>query len=74
MITRPAHEMAAAMDSGEITSVELTQAHLDRISEVDAQVHAFLHVDTEGALTQAKAVDDARARGEKVGPLAGGTD
>ena len=71
MITRPAHEMAAAMDSGEITSVELTQAHLDRISEVDAQVHAFLHVDTEGALTQAKAVDDARARGEKVGPLAG---
>ncbi len=71
MITRPAHEMAAAMDSGEITYVELTQAHLDRISEVDAQVHAFLHVDTEGALTQAKAVDDARARGEKVGPLAG---
>ncbi|MEI6843683.1 MAG: Asp-tRNA(Asn)/Glu-tRNA(Gln) amidotransferase subunit GatA [Actinomycetes bacterium] len=71
MITRPAHEMAAAMDSGEITSVELTQAHLDRISEVDAQVHAFLHVDTEGALAQARAVDDARARGEKVGPLAG---
>ena len=71
MITRAAHEMASAMEAGEITSVELTQAHLDRISAVDSQVHAFLHVDTEGALSQAKSVDDARARGEKVGPLAG---
>ncbi len=71
MITHAAHEMASAMQAGEITSVELTQAHLDRISAVDTQVHAFLHVDTEGALSQAKSVDDARARGEKVGPLAG---
>ena len=71
MITHAAHEMASAMQAGEITSVELTQAHLDRISAVDSQVHAFLHVDTEGALSQAKSVDDARARGEKVGPLAG---
>ena len=71
MITRAAHEMSAAMASGEISSVELTQAHLDRITSVDAQVHAFLHVDTEGALAQAQSVDDARARGESVGPLAG---
>ncbi len=71
MITRAAHEMSAAMAAGEISSVELTQAHLDRISDVDAQVHAFLYVDTEGALAQAKSVDDARARGEEVGPLAG---
>ncbi len=71
MITRSAHEMSSAMVSGEITSQELTKAHLDRISAVDKEVHAFLHVDSEGAMSQAKAVDDARARGEKLGPLAG---
>ena len=71
MITRSAQEMASAMVAGEITSEKLTQDHLDRISAVDAEVHAFLYVDTEGALSQARAVDEARARGEKVGPLAG---
>jgi aspartyl-tRNA(Asn)/glutamyl-tRNA(Gln) amidotransferase subunit A len=45
----------------------VTQAHLDRIAKVDGQVHAFLHVDTEGALAQAKRVDN----GELTGPLAG---
>ena len=71
MITRSASEMAAALVSGETTSEQLTQAHLDRISEVDADVHAFLFVDNEGALGQAREVDAARARGEKLGPLAG---
>ena len=71
MITLSAHEMSAAMVKGEVTSEQLTQLHLDRISAVDQQVHAFLHVDTEGALAQARAVDAARSSGEKVGPLAG---
>jgi len=71
MITRSAAEMAAALSAGEISSEVLTQAHLDRITAVDAQVHAFLHVDTEGALSQARAVDAARAKGEKLSPLAG---
>jgi len=71
MITRSAHEMAAAMAAGEITSENLTQLHFDRIAEVDADVHAFLHLDHEGALAQARSVDEARGRGEKVGPLAG---
>ena len=71
MITRSAHEMAAAMAVGEITSEKLTQEHYDRIADVDADVHAFLYLDHEGALAQARAVDKARANGEKVGPLAG---
>ena len=50
MINKSAVEMAAALNSGEITSVELTQQHLDRIAQVDKDVHAFLHVDTEGEL------------------------
>ena len=71
MITRSAHEMASAMAAGEITSEKLTQEHFDRIDEVDAEVHAFLYLDREGAMAQARSVDEARGRGEKVGPLAG---
>ena len=63
--------MADALSKGEITSVELTQAHLDRISAVDSKVKAFLHVDTEGALAQAKDVDARRKSGEKLSPIAG---
>jgi aspartyl-tRNA(Asn)/glutamyl-tRNA(Gln) amidotransferase subunit A len=71
MIKNSAAEMAQSLASGSTTSVALTQAHLDRIAEVDEKVHAFLHVDTQGALKQAADVDAARARGEKLSPLAG---
>ena len=71
MIHKSASEMAAALAAKEISSVELTKAHLDRIAEVDGQVHAFLYVDKDGALAQAKAIDDARANNEKLSPLAG---
>jgi aspartyl-tRNA(Asn)/glutamyl-tRNA(Gln) amidotransferase subunit A len=54
-----------------VTSREVTQAHLDRIAEVDDRVHAFLHVDAEGALATADDVDARRAAGEPLGPLAG---
>jgi aspartyl-tRNA(Asn)/glutamyl-tRNA(Gln) amidotransferase subunit A len=71
MINKSAAEMADALAKGETTSVELTQAHLDRIAAVDGQVKAFLHVDSEGALAQAKDVDARRAKGEKLSPIAG---
>ena len=67
MIRRTAVETAAAVASGETTAVATTQAHLDRIAAVDVDVHAFLHVDVEGALAQAARVD----AGELTGPLAG---
>ena len=63
--------MADALTKGEITSVELTNQHLNRILEVDEKVHAFLYVDKDGALAQAKEVDAKRAKGEKLSPLAG---
>jgi aspartyl-tRNA(Asn)/glutamyl-tRNA(Gln) amidotransferase subunit A len=66
-----AAETAAAIASGETSAVEVTRAHLDRIGAVDEKVHAFLHVDTDGALSAAAAVDTKRAAGEKLGPLAG---
>ena len=71
MIRNSATEMAAALAAKEISSVELTKAHLDRIAEVDKEVKAFLYVDTEGALAQAKSIDDERAKGEQLSPLAG---
>ncbi len=71
MINKTAAEMADSLAKGETTSVELTQAHLDRVAAVDGQVKAFLHVDSEGALAQAKEVDARRAKGEKLSPIAG---
>ena len=71
MIYLSAAHMAAKLAAGETTSVALTQSHLDRIEAVDADVHAFLFVDSQGALAQAAAVDAKRAAGEKLSPLAG---
>jgi aspartyl-tRNA(Asn)/glutamyl-tRNA(Gln) amidotransferase subunit A len=64
---RTAAELAGALAAKEVSAVEVAQAHLDRIAAVDGAVHAFLHVDAEGALAQARRVD----AGEVSGPLAG---
>jgi aspartyl-tRNA(Asn)/glutamyl-tRNA(Gln) amidotransferase subunit A len=66
-----AAEMTDALASGETTSVELTRAALRRIEMVDGQVHAFLHVDAEGALEQAAASDARRAAGAPASALDG---
>ncbi|WP_424556339.1 Asp-tRNA(Asn)/Glu-tRNA(Gln) amidotransferase subunit GatA [Streptacidiphilus pinicola] len=71
LIRSTAAQTANAIASGEVSAVEVAQAHLDRIGAVDEKVHAFLHVDTEGALEAARAVDAKRAAGEELGPLAG---
>ncbi|MBN1967642.1 MAG: Asp-tRNA(Asn)/Glu-tRNA(Gln) amidotransferase subunit GatA [Anaerolineae bacterium] len=56
--------------AGAITSVELTQAHLDRIRAVDPQVKAYLTVTAEQALEAAAQVDRRRQQGEDT-PLLG---
>jgi len=66
-----AAELGRRLAAREVSAVEVAQAHLDRIAAVDERVHAFLHVDTEGALKAARSVDEARVRGEELGPLAG---
>ena len=71
LIRMTAAEIAAAVTAGEVSAVEVTRAHLDRIQDVDPQVHAFLHVATDGAVSAARAVDERRAAGEPLGPLAG---
>ena len=63
--------IAAAIAGGEVSALEVTDAHLARIGEVDDRVSAFLHVAADGARRAARAVDERRAAGEALGPLAG---
>ncbi|WP_046468095.1 Asp-tRNA(Asn)/Glu-tRNA(Gln) amidotransferase subunit GatA [Allosalinactinospora lopnorensis] len=71
LLRMSASELGAAIRTGETTSAAATEAYLDRIVEVDGEVHAFLHVDREAALEQARAVDARLAEGAEPGPLAG---
>ena len=71
LIRKDASELAGLVSSGEVSAIEVAQAHLDRIAAVDGAVHAFLHVDTKGALASAAAVDAKVKAGEKLSVLAG---
>ena len=67
-----AADLAARIQAREVSSVEVTQAHLDRIAKVDDRVHAFLHVAADRALNAARAVDEDVAAGRPpASPLAG---
>lgn len=71
-ITRlSASDLASALRNKDVTSVEATQAHLDRIAAVDGDLHAFLHVSSEKALATAAEIDAKRAAGEELHALAG---
>ena len=71
LIRQDAATLAGAIASGEVSSEEVTRAHLERIEAVDDRVHAFLHVMPEDALAAAREIDVRRASGEPLGPLAG---
>ncbi|HEX3870570.1 MAG TPA: amidase family protein, partial [Pirellulales bacterium] len=66
-----ATEMLAELAAGRVTSVEITQACIDRIKAVDPRVGAFLRYDEQRCLEQARNVDECRRRGEPLGALAG---
>ncbi|NMR21667.1 Asp-tRNA(Asn)/Glu-tRNA(Gln) amidotransferase subunit GatA [Cellulomonas fimi] len=66
-----AAELATRLAAGEVSSVEVTQAHLERIAAVEPSVHAFLHIDDDGALATARDVDARRSAGERLHALAG---
>lgn len=71
LVFKPAHELVQLLRSGEITSVELTQAFLDRIAKFNGEVNAYLHVSGESALATAAEVDRRRSAGESLPDLAG---
>ncbi|MEY4423090.1 MAG: hypothetical protein RLZZ258_193, partial [Actinomycetota bacterium] len=66
LIRKNASELVELLKSREISSVELTQAHLDRTAAVDGDVHSYLHVGPEAALAAAAEVDRRRAAGESL--------
>ncbi|MBA2894097.1 Asp-tRNA(Asn)/Glu-tRNA(Gln) amidotransferase subunit GatA [Nonomuraea soli] len=71
LIHKTAAELGALVASGEVSAVEVATAHLDRIEATEPKLHAFLHVDREVTLSQAREVDSRIASGEQLGPLAG---
>ncbi len=66
-----AHELRPRLQGGELSAEELTRAVLDHLDATQPAINAFISVDPEGALAQARAVDQRRAQGEPLGPLAG---
>ncbi len=71
LIRKNASELVDLLKSGQVSSVELTQAHIDRTKAVDAEVHSYLHTSPESALATAADIDRRRAAGEKLHELAG---
>lgn len=65
---REAHEL---LTTRKIASVELTQAMLQRIREIDPKIKSYVTVSEELALEQAKKADERIAKGENVTPLTG---
>jgi len=69
------HELTAEqaigkLRKGEISSVELTRAILDRISELEPRIHAYLALDGEQSISDAEKADQRRIRGDNT-PLLG---
>ena len=71
LIRKNAAELVSLMASGEVSSVEVTQAHLDRIAAVNGTLNSYLHVTADAALKVAANVDRRRAAGESLPKLAG---
>lgn len=68
---KPITELAHMLRTRQVSSVELTQAYLDRIERFDGDLRSYVTVTAEFALEQAARADEALARGEAVGPLTG---
>lgn len=71
MVTDGVRNAAQAVHNGDVSARELTQTSLERIESEQSRLNAFVHIDAEGALAAADAVDRALTAGEELGPLAG---
>ena len=74
MLNLSVSELSAALAARQVSSVELTKAFLGRIGGLNAGLNAFITVDEEGALTQARRADERRAgkgNAGEAGPLTG---
>ncbi len=64
MIEKTVAELSAALAAGDISSVELTQAYLNRIAQLNGELNAFITVCEDSAMEQARAADAERAKGD----------
>jgi Asp-tRNA(Asn)/Glu-tRNA(Gln) amidotransferase A subunit family amidase len=71
LVMLSAVEAAGRIAAGELSAEDYTAAHLDRIAALDGRIGAFISLDPEYALQQARALDERRAKGLPLGPLHG---
>ena len=64
-------ELARLIESREVSPVEVTQAYLDRIDQLDFKFNAYLAVSRREAMQAARDAEDSIARGEYLGPMHG---
>ena len=64
-------ELGEAIKKGETTAVEAAESCFARIKEMEPEVHAFINLDEERAMDQAKKVQKEIEEGKLAGPLAG---
>ncbi len=64
-------ELAGLLKAGKLSSLELTQHLLQRISQADSTLHAFTEVYADQAVALARAADQARTSGMPLGALHG---
>jgi Asp-tRNA(Asn)/Glu-tRNA(Gln) amidotransferase A subunit family amidase len=64
-------EIAAGIREKKFSPVEVVEAHLERVAELQPKLNAFVHLDAEGALKQARAAEAAMMCGDELGPLHG---
>src|SRR5271154_4505634 len=64
-------EIAAGIREKKFSPVEVVEAHLQRMAEVQPKLNAFVHLDAEGARRQARVTEAALMREDALGPLYG---
>jgi aspartyl-tRNA(Asn)/glutamyl-tRNA(Gln) amidotransferase subunit A len=63
MFDKSLKELASSLASKDFSSVELTQAYLDRAKELNTSINAFVTIDEEQSLAQARSADQKIAQG-----------
>jgi aspartyl-tRNA(Asn)/glutamyl-tRNA(Gln) amidotransferase subunit A len=71
MVERSAIDLLGHLTRGELTAEAVARSYLDAIRARDGKVKAFLHVDADAVVEQARGIDARRRRGEPLGRLAG---
>lgn len=64
-------ELGKKIQAGEVTAVEAAEAALKQIETLEPSIHAYVTVDSEGALKRAREVQKQIEEGSLTGPLAG---